>query len=467
MSTTVSIWRVDLAGRALRGAAVALGLLVVALLTATGANAQTADLAVTQVSPFSPVTVTNNGPSAAANVALVNIFPPNTEIVDIGPTPAGWQCGISARTTECKIPILAAGATATFQPKYVSYSATPSGTVLIDDAIITSNTVDPNPANNLASLAMTISSGGGAAQTVDLAVTKTGPATVAPGQNIPYTIVLTNNGPLEATFVALGEATPPDTTFVSLVAPTGWNCDHPVVGGVGQVRCGVATLAVGATATFTLTVQALTGTPSGTTTTNVVTVVPNELDPTLTNNRVTLNTLIQNPTATPTATVTGTPTATSTPTATPTGTTARIPGDFNGDGFVDIRDYGVWRQQFGASNCGNPADADGNCLVDIRDYGVWRLHFGEGTPPAAHPGTPAQAAVRPLLGAPPVAGVRLLSLAPHPVPADASAASSSAADPWPRQALEHSGRWRPWAFAAALGIMVPREIMLRLAEGIQ
>src|SRR4051794_8448236 len=51
--------------------------------------------------------------------------------------------------------------------------------------------------------------------------------------------------------------------------------------------------------------------------------------------------------------------------------TAQLPGDFNGDGLVDIRDYAVWGQNFGATNCGNPADADGNCLVDIRDYGVW------------------------------------------------------------------------------------------------
>jgi hypothetical protein len=57
-----------------------------------------------------------------------------------------------------------------------------------------------------------------------------------------------------------------------------------------------------------------------------------------------------------------------------------IPGDFNGDGFVDIRDYGIWRQNFGQTNCGNPADADFNCMVDIRDYGIWRQHFGEGTP---------------------------------------------------------------------------------------
>jgi Dockerin type I domain len=93
------------------------------------------------------------------------------------------------------------------------------------------------------------------------------------------------------------------------------------------------------------------------------------------------------PTPTPTATSTAnaTPTVTVTPTATPT----RIPGDINGDGFVDIRDYGVWRQQFGATNCGNAADLNGDCLVDIRDYGIWRLHFGEGNLPGnVLPGAP-------------------------------------------------------------------------------
>lgn len=60
------------------------------------------------------------------------------------------------------------------------------------------------------------------------------------------------------------------------------------------------------------------------------------------------------------------------------GAQGNIPGDFNGDGFVDIRDYGVWRANFGATDCGNPADANGDCLVDIRDYAIWRQHFGEG-----------------------------------------------------------------------------------------
>ena len=76
-------------------------------------------------------------------------------------------------------------------------------------------------------------------------------------------------------------------------------------------------------------------------------------------------------------------------------------GDINNDGIVDIRDYGLWRQNFGQTNCGNPADADGNCLVDIRDYGVWRLHFGEGTPPDRRPAAALPAGTSPAPGGTP------------------------------------------------------------------
>src|SRR3954468_2289126 len=63
-------------------------------------------------------------------------------------------------------------------------------------------------------------------------------------------------------------------------------------------------------------------------------------------------------------------------------------GDMNCDGIVDIRDYAIWRQAFGATDCGNPADLDGNCIVDIRDYGTWRQNFGQIGPTATIPPTP-------------------------------------------------------------------------------
>src|SRR4051794_28470221 len=162
MGTTSNDWRAGLVGWSLRGAGAALGLWFVALLTATVASAQTADLAVTQSSTPNPamaggvvnvtITVTNNGPSAASDVAMVDLFPPdNFAILPVG-APAGWTCTPGTNLLECTIPTLAAGASATFLPSFRSSAETPSGAVLVNDAIITSTTVDPNPANNLASM---------------------------------------------------------------------------------------------------------------------------------------------------------------------------------------------------------------------------------------------------------------------------------------------------------------------------
>ena len=65
-------------------------------------------------------------------------------------------------------------------------------------------------------------------------------------------------------------------------------------------------------------------------------------------------------------------------------------GDINNDGIVDVRDYGVWRLAFGATDCGNVADLNGDCIVDIRDYGVWRQNFGHtaGSAAVAASGSP-------------------------------------------------------------------------------
>ena len=73
------------------------------------------------------------------------------------------------------------------------------------------------------------------------------------------------------------------------------------------------------------------------------------------------------------------------------GQSPAVVGDINNDGIVDIRDYGVWRQNFGQTNCGNPADLDGNCIVDVRDYGIWRQNFGHTAGAAARTATPVAA----------------------------------------------------------------------------
>jgi hypothetical protein len=52
-----------------------------------------------------------------------------------------------------------------------------------------------------------------------------------------------------------------------------------------------------------------------------------------------------------------------------------LPGDYNYDGIVDVRDYAVWRTM--AGQAGNLA-ADGNedNVVDAEDYALWAANYG-------------------------------------------------------------------------------------------
>jgi hypothetical protein len=53
-----------------------------------------------------------------------------------------------------------------------------------------------------------------------------------------------------------------------------------------------------------------------------------------------------------------------------------LTGDLNSDGVVDIFDYNIFLQNFGAINCGNVADLNGDCKVNIFDYNILLENFG-------------------------------------------------------------------------------------------
>jgi hypothetical protein len=50
-------------------------------------------------------------------------------------------------------------------------------------------------------------------------------------------------------------------------------------------------------------------------------------------------------------------------------------GDYNGDGFVNIADYVVWRNTLGSTTL-LVADGNLNGTIDQPDYGVWVANFG-------------------------------------------------------------------------------------------
>ncbi|MEA2569005.1 MAG: hypothetical protein QOI24_1006 [Acidobacteriota bacterium] len=214
------------------------------------------------------INVTSNGPSNAANVTLSDTMPANTTFVSLS-SPAGWSCTTPAiggtGTISCSAATLTAGATANFTLTLKVSSTLMSGT--LSNTATVSAAVDTNNGNNSSTSNAAITS------TNNLAITKNGPATVAAGGSITYTIAATNNGPTDASAPHVMDNLPANTTFTSLAVPAGWTCTTPAVGSGGFVTCDVAgTWPATASSTFTLTLGVSPSAPNGSTISNTVTI---------------------------------------------------------------------------------------------------------------------------------------------------------------------------------------------------
>jgi len=111
------------------------------------------------------------------------------------------------------------------------------------------------------------------------------------GHTFAYNITVRNNldndvapflprdDDLPASNLSLISAVPPGTVFQSLTAPAGWSCTTPSVGASGQVQCIINSLAAGASAQFTLTVEVACATSDGTQILNSATATSSTNDP--------------------------------------------------------------------------------------------------------------------------------------------------------------------------------------------
>jgi len=204
--------------------------------------------------------VTNTGTSAATGATFTESTPANTSFVSITP-PAGWSCA-GFPGTPCTNLSVAVGSSGTFTVVYKVTAGTASGTTITD-------TVTVNATNQAFGANSAIATDIVAASNqADLSLSTAYTPNVLAGNNITYTQTVTNNGPAAAAGASFTEATPTNTTFQSVLAPAGWTCTTPAVGGTGTVNCTDPSLAAGTSADIIVVVNVAPAVAAGTITAN-------------------------------------------------------------------------------------------------------------------------------------------------------------------------------------------------------
>ena len=182
------------------------------------------------------VGVTNNGPDTATAVVLTNVLPNGVTLVSA----TGATYAQSGQTLVFNLGNIPATSNA-----LVVITGTVNATgALTDKAVVTGNEIDPNLANNAASVGLNAS-----LPPADLAAALTVSANpVIVGSNLVYTLVVTNNGPSAALSVT-GLLTYANMAFVSAI-PSQGNVIHTG----STVQCNFGNLPVGNIATVVLSV---------------------------------------------------------------------------------------------------------------------------------------------------------------------------------------------------------------------
>ena len=119
----------------------------------------------------------------------------------------------------------------------------------------------------------------------DLAVAKSGPATVVAGTDMTYTIDVSNAGPANAVDVIVTDTIPAGTTYVS-------DTDSCVEAPAGTLTCTLGGIATGATDSFDVTVSVPASATTGTVLTNTAAVTTVTNDPNGANNSDSVDTVV-------------------------------------------------------------------------------------------------------------------------------------------------------------------------------
>ncbi len=233
----------------------------------TDVVAPSADVSVDKVDTADPVslggtltytiTVTNAGPSTAANVVVVDTLDADTAYV----SDTGGCVEAPAGTLTCALGDLAPGVTSFDVTVDVSAVASTAGVLsaspcdgsedLCNNVTVSTDTADPNPANDSDDEPTDVT------EAADLVITKVdGSDPVAQASFLTYTLQVTNNGPSTAVAVVVTDVLDADTSYIS---DTGGCVEAPA----GTLTCAVGDLNSGASASFDVTVFVSGAAPTG------------------------------------------------------------------------------------------------------------------------------------------------------------------------------------------------------------
>ncbi len=210
----------------------------------------------------SPLTYTidvrNDGPSEATNVVVTDPLPAGTTFVSA--TAGGSHAG---GTVTWSLGTMASGDSATLQVT-VQVDADRAA-ALSNTATVVSDVNDPDPGDNSAT------EGTGVGSSADLSIVKSDAVDpVAAGDDVTYTLTVTNDGPSVAQDVEVSDALPAGVSFVSATPTTG-SCGFAG----GTVTCDLGNLGPSDTETITLVVTtSVDGTLSNTATVSSSTTDP-------------------------------------------------------------------------------------------------------------------------------------------------------------------------------------------------
>jgi uncharacterized repeat protein (TIGR01451 family) len=182
------------------------------------------------------ITITNDGPNVATNVVVYDNLPIQVSFNYANPAPSGnsgslywWNIG-TISVDESKIITV-----------NVTVNTVPAGTIS-NSAYVTSDTYDPTPENNDDTEQI------GVGSSADLNIVKTASTNfVYIGDDITYTLDVTNNGPNDATNVVVYDDLPSEVSFnFAVPAPSGnngllywWDIGTLDVGGSAQILINV------------------------------------------------------------------------------------------------------------------------------------------------------------------------------------------------------------------------------------